>query len=313
MPSDSFRVNRKKFGLTWACPKCKPLDDYNSVLEPPTEFWDNPIPDKDAIQNHLENLGKCKYLISEELHENKTRHYHAFVNYEKPIDSINPRLFDVCGVHPNILTPKGGWEAYVAKHGDFSTNYYESNPWTAALNLPNSEAAIEHLWTKVPRDMCVSGDRIEAQIRKRMRPTYEYKVFNGPFPSNYYPETYDMFTHSLLICGPPGIGKTQLARYLLGKCEFCKASLDQLKTLNFEFPFIMDDIDFRNSPELVGKELTDVENGGNVPNRYADIFIPPGVPRIFTSNYQYPFADYTGAIYGRRLVTLNLFPASNGL
>jgi hypothetical protein len=49
------------------------------------------------------------------------------------------------------------------------------------------------------------------------------------------------------------------------------------------------------------RELTDVENGGSVNARYGNVEIPPGVPRVFVSNYEQPFLDPESSVYDRRV------------
>lgn len=290
-----FRVNRKKFGLTWSCP---------------VDLDENPISDLETIQLFLEGKGRCDYLISLEKHQNGKNHFHAYCKYDHAIDSIDERLFDLCSVHPNILAPTGkGWENYVAKHGDFISNYYSRNPWSVALQCATPKEAVDHLWETVPAEMCKHAHLIEANLAKRMRVALEPVRYPGPYPQTWYPkDLWDPTTHSLLLTGPPGIGKTQFARYLLGDCDYVKGTLENLRKCRFDKSILFDEIHMLGpnvDPEQ-SKEITDVENGGTIQMRHKDVSIPPGVPRIFVSNFERPFRDPSQAVYGRRVVTLKI-------
>ncbi len=285
-----FRVNRKKFGLTWSCPVDQP---------------NNPIPNKETVREFLESHGSCDYIIAEEHHQDGKRHYHAYVKYGAVVDSINVRLFDMYGVHPNILTPGKGWENYVLKRGDYITNCYESSPWHTALSQDTADKAIEHLWQAMPAEMC-KHSQIEENIRKRMRYSYESVRYSGPF-KDWIPEGFNPTTHSLLLWGEPGIGKTQYAKYYFlhhyGGFDYVKGTLEALRQCKFDRPIIFDEISFIEQPHAMSKEITDVENGGTISLRYKDVIIPPGVPRIFLHNEPDIFWNPNKAVHGRRLIT----------
>ena len=296
-----FRVNRKKFGLTWSAE----VDQAENAITSAHTVTD----DKDlaAIVAFLETKGRCDYLVSREDHASGKKHYHSYVKYDDSIDSTDARLFDLCGLHPNILSPSGkGWENYVAKHGEFVSNYYKRDPWRVALGCDTAAEAIEHLWSTMPGEMCKHSHVIEENVRKRMRKIVIQKRFEGPYWHSFYPpDAWDMNTHSLLMVGPPGIGKTQFARYLLGECNYVKGTLESLRTCDFSLPILFDEIHMLGQgvdPEQ-SKEITDVENGGTIKMRNKDVVIPPGVPRIFLSNMEYPFRDPNKAVYDRRVFT----------
>jgi hypothetical protein len=289
-----FRINRKKVGLTYSCP---------------TTCEDNPIECSEHLAEFLESKGACDYIVCEEKHENGTRHYHALVNYVEKLDTTNERFFDLCTVHPNILNPGKGWREYVLKQGDWISNYYGKCPWHTALKLDTPEEAIEYLWQTVPEKMCLHAHNIEANLKKRKRQQFDPVTYEGPY-SNWIPPDWHPKTHSLLISGPPGVNKTQYARYILnhmyGSYDYIKGTLQSLKDCKWDKPLLFDEIHMLDHDPEQSKEITDVENGGTIKMRYGDVVIPPGVPRIFVHNMTRPFRNPHEAVYNRRLITSDL-------
>lgn len=293
-----FRVNRKAFGLTYSAP---------------TTADAQPITSWDEILAYMDTLGTgYDYIIGEELHENGKTHWHVYVKFGHVIDSINPRLFDILGVHPNICdgSPGKGWQAYCAKHRVFKSNFYEVSVHATAMALSTPQEAIDLLWQKDTSRMVYASHLAEANILKRFAPVVERVHYYGPFPERFYPPAdFDFKSHSLLLTGPPGVGKTQFAGYLLGDHSYVKGTLHGLRPVAcVGRPLLFDEIDMLGDDPKYSKEVTDVENGGTVGARYSDIVIPPGIPRVFCHNLVRPFHDPANAVYGRRVHTVSLWP-----
>jgi len=70
-------------------------------------------------------------------------------------------------------------------------------------------------------------------------------------------------------------------------------------------PFIHDEINCLSDKcdHSVSREITDVEAGGEVMCRTSNFHIPPGLPRIFISNIEFPFRNPEFSVYGRRVVS----------
>lgn len=291
-----FRVNRCCFGLTYS----NPTTTDGTVGQ-------NPVGSNEALLEFLvDKYGSCDYIIGEEVHKDEGIHFHAYIKYHSNVDSIDCRLFDFNGVHPNLVPGKPGigWKKYCVKEKKYITNFYEECPYSQALACDTLKEALDHLWKKRPRDMAMSCHNVENNMAKRFAATIVYKLYYGPYPKHFYPPSdWDPTTHSLLLVGPPGIGKTQFARYLLGDCDYVKSKPEQLKKCSMSKPILFDEICMLKMDPEDSKEITDVENGGTVGARYNNIEIPPGLTHVFCSNMLHPFRDPNQAVYGRRVVT----------
>jgi len=286
-----FRVHRQAVGLTYSCP---------------VNAEDNPIVSHQEILDFAESIGTCLYKIAREYQQDGKVHWHAYLKFDHILDTTNCRFFDLLGVHPNLIkgTPGPGWIKYLDKYGDVISNL-ATDPYTEALACSTPEQGLDILWAKKPSDMMRFGASIEANLRKRMRVAIAPRIWYGPYAKLFY-MNYDPCVHSLLIVGPPGIGKTQFARYLLGDYDYVKDSIEGLRNCTFTKPILFDDVDVSDMSDSVSKALTDVLDGGAVKMRYNDVIIPPGIPRIFCHNNYHCFSDPYGAVYDRRLKVLEI-------
>lgn len=293
MAPKKFRVDRAKFGFTWSCPK-------NSA--------ENPIASSEVVLDFLKTIGPSQYVICRELHENGKFHFHAWVKFDTKVETRDVHFFDVCGVHPNIILPKGGWLDYVQKAGDFISNL-EPDPWVHALKQETADEAMEVLWKKRPRDMCLNAHNVERNVRSRFC-LPQVPIFQGPFGSAFHAASdgWNRATHSLHLWGPAAAGKTTYAKTLFPNFTYVKGSIQRLRKIRFDLPLILDDLSGLGGLEYDElKVLTDIVDGGSIRLLWGEITIPPGLPRVFLSNGKLPFgelmSDPDKAIYGRRVTT----------
>lgn len=272
--SGGFRLNARKVGLTYSCP---------------VNADENPIQSREQILEILkEKFGLCLYVICTELHENGKKHYHAWLNFDKKVDTRDVRAFDIESVHPNIIQkPGAGWINYVKKAGQFISNVAE-NPFTLALAMNSVNEAIDSLWKAVPQTMALSADRIERNLRTKMAPPpVAFTFYDGPYRWPYLSEI-----QSVCLTGNAGIFKTNfaLSKHHFENPFFC-THLDELKRFNSTYDgIIFDDLDFSHLPITTQISLTDFDQGRHIHIRYGTAYIPPKTRKIFVRNYN-PFSD----------------------
>lgn len=254
------------------------------------------------------------YLIGEETHPTTGEpHFHVVIKFGETIDTSNPRFLDIAGIHPFISPGRAGAksESYSAKEGNILTNYYEpsTNPWSLAADAANLNEGLKILWKSCAKEMLNNGERIEANLAKKLKPAPPPMIcFFGPFPETFYPPSdWNRDTHSLLILGPAGIGKTQFARYFFGEYEYFKSHPERLRDATWTKPLILDEFNYLTRDQEQSKEITDIMSGGTLDVRYRPIVIPPGVPRIFLSNFRC-FRNPDNAVYDRRCKVIDLHP-----
>lgn len=288
-PESNFRVDRKKFGLTYS--------QAGGTLT------------KEIILDELiAKGGNCDYIVAQERHQDGGIHFHCYIKYETKLESRNARIFDILGIHPNIC--KGsvtrGWADYVAKDGDYITNFYKPSDYHHALSLETPDQAIAYLWAKKPRDMLLHGDNIERGVRKRLKVDRSVSYY-GPYA---FQLDWDYQCQSLIIEGPPGLGKTQFVKYYckhnFGSYLYCSGSLRNLRNYAGQEAIIFDDLKFKDDFHD-WRTLFDIENGGTIqvsPSGLYDYELPAGVPRIFIHNGDLTYDDPFGRL-ARRVHHIN--------
>jgi len=217
----------------------------------PVASDDNPIPDREAVRDHLRTVTHyAASIVGKELHQSGKTHYHAYVKFDPKCDSTNSRVFDVAGVHPNIthgmkwqdmvkyvtkqdkealmdnfvmsslLTSKQQAEAdarvksealALAKQGKLkqaTEHWMENAEQDWMKNFRNNEAVLDHAARHY------AGNRRQKPVHETWITEHQHIDLNELRPGENYKRTH-------VLVGPAGIGKTQLAKYLLKKagCE----------------------------------------------------------------------------------------------
>lgn len=292
-PGAKFRIHRNKVGLTWSCPTDK---DENPIFE---EMGKDTVTVQNAIRDHFfEKYGQADYIVAEEQHESGKKHYHAHFKFYQKLDVTDPRAFDLCGVHPNILNPGKGWPGYCAKDKQYVTNFYEAEPFAEALRQENAEDALSFLWNKRPREMCIHGTQISTNIRKRMsggemvKADHSLEVMCKTLRQHPIEWTHPDWQHCAVVQGNAGCGKTQWALAHFER-PLLVTHLDGFRNFNplIHDGIVTDDLSFIHMPVETQIQITDWEQSRDIHGRNVCAYIPKHTRKIFTCNWgRFPFA-----------------------
>lgn len=98
----------------------------------------------------------------------------------------------------------------------------------------------------------------------------------------------EMQQKSLIIWGPPGIGKTELAKALLGENYLFVSHMDQLTQYDksFHSGILFDDMSFLQIHREAQIAITDWDNERAIHVRYQLALIPAATRKIFTTNIE---------------------------
>lgn len=297
-----FRFNAKKYGLTYS--------QANKIASP-----------QELLDWLQEKLGVHHCTVSMELHTNNSRgkppghHFHVNGKLDRNLtfdgcDWFNYEAVDGTVYRPNIIVPNSvAWETYVRKDGFFVTTVpVRPQVMADALQQPTIATALNYIMHHDANAYVRFGNTLEANLQRHYRRTREQILpkYAGPYPASRWPEGWNPETHALHLYGPTGAGKTTYAMHLLrelfGRADFVKGHLESLKSLSFLDPFCFDEVNLLEQCPATSREITDVVFGGTIQARYAPIYIPPGIPRIFTSNSRWVFKNPDESVYGRRLL-----------
>ncbi len=274
------------------------------------------------------------WFIAEETHADGGKHFHAYLKYDRNVNTHNAFYFDHLGYHPNWtgvrqkLGGVSGWIRYLLKEDEHPLTSYTSDDIKAflegksgkrnrdtafheALDLDTADLAYVHLLTVEPAHTITNSERIMKGLEDAYNRKITSRAFVYPGPIRI-PDGWNPATHSLLIFGDAGLGKTQWAKsyasiYGRADCLFVRHVQDLALLKPTHGTIIFDDLDFSKFSDGQCKNITDVGEQCSVRILYKCARIPPGTVRIFTANHEHIFEDIHNAIYGRRLISVE-FP-----
>lgn len=250
--------------------------------------------------------------ICTESHADGNKHLHAVGRFSKRFQSRNERVFDVQGRHPKIEPVRSVAKAlaYVSKEGDFTD--FGTVPTSATKRswediVAAAESKDESEWLRV-----VYEERVPAHVSKRLRQLRESsqsdldEYDNRPIAVAL--ETCPKEWESMLIIGPPGIGKTGFAMKYAPRPCLCVKHIDTLAEFRPQYhkSILFDDAKFAHLPRETQLQLCDYENQVQIHVRYGVAKVPSRVPRLFLCNEgSEPFIE-DSAIQGRRLRVIRI-------
>jgi len=167
-----------------------------------------------------------------------------------------------------------------------------------AIEDINSGSSMHDLWTNHTEVMIKFGrgfkeaySVLSPNVKQTAMKTYTVEEFQG-WEDKEFLITSAMTTHSVILWGEPGCGKTCFARALLPKALFVTHMDDLTKYDTGTMDgIIFDDMSLAHLPREAQIQVLDTEQPRSIHCRYTTAFIPSGTKKIFTTNI------YNGEIY----------------
>lgn len=292
----AFRINAKRLLLTY------PQSTIDSQ-----SLWDffNTLPIKPN-----------KAIICTELHEDGNQHTHAAVELVRRVNTTRVRYFDFEGYHPNVQTARS-WGAcvnYCRKEGALSVSYFGCTAEDALVAAPGGETdadpyahaatceSIRDWFTYCLRNNIsyAFANAIWNQLRGSQPPVFYVNDHDGVVSNPYLRGlAYSNDHHTLVICGPSGVGKTSWA---LANAPTPFLLVTDIDDLGFFDPVIHRCIVFdeirctgdedtgRGAWPLTSQiKLVTWDTPVSIRIRYKVAHLPRHVPKIFTCTQWFPF------------------------
>lgn len=278
-----------------------------------------------------------------ELHQDGEAHVHAAVEFSTKVNTVNGRIFDLEGHHPNIQSNVRSWGAcvnYCRKEGTLETSVFGAATAEDLIRsnggeLPSEvgvqdvfavarEASSLPYWIQWCIDNRISStycSLIWEQCRGSRAPTLEE---NEPLPAavtNVQLRTLGWAddVRTLVICGPSGVGKTSWARANAPVPSLIVTDIDDLKSYDAHYhrSIIFDEIRCTGARDHNGRwvgawpltsqiKLVTWDHPCSIRIRYTLARLPAHVPKIFTCTDSICFT-FDEQI-NRRISILNLYP-----
>lgn len=266
--------------------------------------------DMDGLLEHLKSVGgefkmySIVHEVGDEDEDDATpyEHTHVFVWWNSKVDSKNVRIFDYNGVHPNIQTKRSiKWartiymdyhkgrktkadgkkyfiEPVAIKQFGVDTWRFEEDQFKIAAAAPTLIDACLAVGVEIKSVSDVN--QIRNARRKRGIAEVEEDCVEDWVPP---PANWDRKKKSLILCGPPGIGKTNWAI-----AQFQKAykitDHEDLKEIPEDVDgLVFDDQEYARMKMTFQKMIADVRTDSTVRCRHFNAY-KPKLPAIFTTN-----------------------------
>jgi len=346
-PAGNFRFQRVSCMLTYSCPTDaddNPIESKESLFE-----FLKALPTVDAV------------VVSMELHKSGKKHYHAYVRFAHKLHMRDPRYFDFEGVHPNIggSGTEEKIVDYVVKHGDYiafgidveacleavkpkqkpkkKDEYYaEAMALAAQGKIAEAKKVIregapaDYMGKHESHDACLEKIYSETRARATTKPVKT--KWNTPLAdvdlnamirikNDQGVEIGDPYRPCHVLVGPAGIGKTELARYLLHKagCQHIVLvnCVEDIKRIGIHDGIVFDEAAFNapkgqaaNAPPECTREeqinILDTEFDRSLRARNSNAVMRSHVLKIFTTNALERAFLHTDLAIARRLVVHDL-------
>lgn len=250
-----FRLNAHSFFLTYPqCPESK-----------------------EELRDYLKTKGKtAAIVVSRELHESGDPHLHAYVKYEKRINTSNQKYFDFKGYHGNYQTCKNylAVTRYIKKDKDFIEEGIDTKKYVEAR---------ENKKSTIGAKLISREQTVEQAVQEHPELIFQYGTLKKNV-QNYLLNTTpleDFERVNYWIYGAPGIGKSQWVRRTFPDL-YSKSQNKWWDGYKGETAVLIDDLDtptLGHYLKIWGDNygITGETKGGTIPLPYKQI--------IVTSNY----------------------------
>jgi len=263
----------------------------------------------ETLIEKFRNIGEFKcYSI---VHENGDteedvatpyEHTHAAIFFKKALDSINPRLFDIEDIHPNIANQRSiKWFANLLEkyHKGFKTKKDGKKYFIEPVKLEQygTERVLgeEVLFEAIVKadtlnDACIIAGVLPKSVgdvntlrkeggMKRKRVQVHARVDVTKFKDLEYDKE-----KALVLKGPPAIGKTSWAvSRFENPLKIC--DIDDLRMINKDTDgLVFDEMLFAHYSKTSQVFLLDMDYDNTIRTRHTNATIPQGMPRIFLCN-----------------------------
>lgn len=296
------------------------------------------IPDDVTHQDVFTTLGDCasvQYaIVAREQHADGGYHFHAYVEWSRPIDRLGDGTVDIRGQHPNILAKRDRRSRRAAREYCKKDGNWQEKGETSIL--PGEEDAEEtslcekatgcSSWS-IWLDLAFKSGIPFAYAKAAWDATQTQSVTildghpdNGIITSpllNWirYDETD---TRALVLLGPTGLGKTTWGIRYAPRPALLVSHADDLRAFRegHHRSIIFDDMMFAADPNSGYKgwprtsqiHLLDFHLTRSIHCRYVNARIPKGIFKIFTCN-MFPFTE--DPAIRRRIKVIDLYDDNN--